>query len=227
MRRRIVTDLLDPDGDAVSSWRVFRILAEFVDGFELLRKYKLAASIFGSARTDPADPYYRDAEELAGRLAQAGFTIITGGGHGIMKAANSGAHQAKGKSVGLTIDLPMERHQELYFDESQDFHFFFTRKVMLAFASEVYVFFPGGFGTLDEFFELTMLVQTGKISSVPIVLYGRDFWEPLTDWIEECLLMQYGTIDREDIEIYRVVDSIDEAYEYVMRCSDHEADQQL
>lgn len=225
VRRRVLTDLLeeDPDGDAMSSWRVFRIMAEFVSGFELLRRHQLAATIFGSARTKPEDPLFAEAKDLAARLATQGFTIVSGGGHGIMKAANGGAYDAGGKSIGLTIDLPMERHDKMHFTDSRDFHFFFTRKVMLAFASEVYIFFPGGFGTLDEFFEIATLVQTGKISTVPIILYGRDYWEPLTDWIEDTLLGQYATIDEDDLLLYRVVDSVDEAYEYVMQCADRGA----
>jgi Predicted Rossmann fold nucleotide-binding protein len=151
---RVITDLLDPDGDAVQSWRVFRIMSEFVNGFELLRKHGLAATFWGSARSTPDNPFYQQAEELSSRLAKYGFTIITGGGPGIMEAGNVGAFKVGGKSVGLNIQLPMEQMLNPYTTESQDFDFFFSRKVMLTFASEVYVYFPGGFGTLDEFFEI-------------------------------------------------------------------------
>lgn len=212
---RVMTDLLAPNGDAVQSWRIFRIMAEFVAGFELLRKYGLAATFFGSARTRPGDPIYEAAETLAGKLAKSGFSIITGGGPGVMGAANEGAFKVGGKSVGLNIELPMEQSLNPHTTESERFHFFFTRKVMLSFASEVYVYFPGGFGTLDELFELVTLVQTRKISTIPIVLYGKEFWAPLLSWIEQSLYPQ-GLISKEDMEIYHVVDSVDEAYEYIM-----------
>lgn len=212
---RVMTDLLAPDGDAIQSWRIFRIMAEFVAGFELLRKYGLAATFFGSARTRPGDPIYDAAEALAGRLAKAGFAIITGGGPGVMGAANEGAFKAGGKSVGLNIDLPTEQALNPHTTESERFHFFFTRKVMLSFASEVYVYFPGGFGTLDELFELVTLIQTKKISKIPIVLYGRAYWTPLLSWIQEALA-EDGLINKEDVEIYHLVDSVDEAYTYIM-----------
>ena len=157
---RIMTDLLDPEGDAVDSWRVFRIMSEFVLGFDVLRKYGLAATIFGGARFLPDEPYYQDAKELAGRLADRGFAVITGGGPGIMEAANTGAFEAGGKSLGLNIQLPIEQRLNPNVTENATFDFFFSRKVMLAYASEVYIFFPGGIGTLDEFFEMETLIQT-------------------------------------------------------------------
>lgn len=212
---RVMTDLLAPNGDAVQSWRIFRIMAEFVAGFELLRKYGLAATFFGSARTRPGDPIYEAVEALAGKLAKSGFAVITGGGPGAMGAANEGAFKVGGKSVGLNIELPMEQTLNPHTTESERFHFFFTRKVMLSFASEVYIYFPGGFGTLDELFELVTLVQTRKISTIPIVLYGKEFWTPLLTWIEQTLYAQ-GMISKEDMEIYHVVDSVDEAYDYIM-----------
>lgn len=224
---RIVTDLLDMNGDAIESWRVFRIMAEFVDGFELLRKHGLAVSFFGSARTHPGDQYYQEAEELAAKLAKKGFTIITGGGPGIMEAANVGGFKVGGKSVGLNIKLPMEQKLNPYVTETETFDFFFSRKVMLSFASEVYVYFPGGFGTLDEFFELVTLIQTKKIEPIPIVVYGKDFWTPLLQWAEKDLLKKYKTISKEDLDLIHVVDSVDEALKYILKNVDHKNTRQL
>ena len=217
---RIVTDLLDTNGDAVESWRVFRIMAEFVEGFELLRKYGLAATFYGSARTVPGDKYYKEAEELAAKLAKNKFAIITGGGPGVMEAANVGAFKVGGRSVGLNIQLPFEQKLNPYTTQSLNFDFFFSRKVMLAFASEVYVYFPGGFGTLDEFFEMLTLVQTKKIERIPIVLYGKDFWGPFMELFEKQLLKQYKTISKEDLELIKVVDSVEEAYKYITKVVD-------
>lgn len=224
---RVMTDLLDPNGDAVESWRVFRIMSEFVEGFELLRKHGLAASIFGSARTEVGDPYYKAAEELSAKLAKHGFTVITGGGPGIMEAANVGAFKVGGRSIGLNIELPMEQKLNPYVTETENFEFFFSRKVMLAFASEVYVYFPGGFGTLDEFFEIVTLVQTKKIEPIPIVLYGKEFWEPMLKWVEKDLLKKYKTISKEDMEIFKLVDSVDEAYKYIVKNVDGKNIQQV
>ncbi|MEK9176849.1 MAG: TIGR00730 family Rossman fold protein, partial [Patescibacteria group bacterium] len=159
----------------VESWRIFKIMAEFVDGFNLLRKYRLAATFFGSARTHLDERYYEDATVLAGRLSKAGFTIVTGGAAGIMEAASKGAYDAGGKSVGLNIELAAEQGVNQYLTDTFTFNYFFTRKVMLAFASEVYIFFPGGFGTLDEFLEIITLVQTRKIKRIPIILYGTSY----------------------------------------------------
>jgi uncharacterized protein (TIGR00730 family) len=220
MYKRIVTDLLDTNGDAVESWRVFRIMSEFVAGFELLRKYGLAATIFGSARFQPGDKYYKEAEDLASRLAKKGFAIITGGGPGIMEAANVGGFKVGGKSVGLNIELPFEQKLNPYTTESLDFYFFFSRKVMLAFASEVYIYFPGGFGTLDEFCEILTLVQTRKIQRIPIVLYGADFWNPFLDFFKTTLLKKYQTISKEDLELFQVVDSVDDAMKYITKAVD-------
>lgn len=215
---RIVSEVLDPDGtdgDAIQSWRVFRIMSEFVQGFELLRKHGLAVTFWGSARTQPNDPYYKAAEELAAKLAKRGFSIISGGGPGIMEASNVGAYKVGGQSVGLNIQLPFEQKLNPYTTESLNFDFFFSRKVMLTFASEVYVYFPGGFGTLDEFFEIVTLIQTKKIEPIPVVLYGREYWEPLVRFFEKELVRKFKTINPEDLEIFHVVDSVDEAYKYI------------
>lgn len=214
MHCRINTDLLEDD-NAVQSWRVFRILSEFVDGFETLRKYSTAATFYGSARLRPGDSGYKEAERLAAMLGRDGFTVITGGGPGIMEAANVGAFKVGGRSVGLNIQLPMEQRLNPYVTESKQFHFFFSRKVMLAFASEVYVYFPGGFGTLDELFEMVTLIQTKKISRIPIVLYGKDFWTPLLEFMKKQLVEKYKTIDRDDMDLFTLVDSVEEAYAFI------------
>lgn len=220
MHKRIITDLLDTNGDAVESWRVFRIMSEFVTGFELLRKYGLAATIFGSARFGPGDKYYKEAEELGSKLAKKGFAIITGGGPGIMEAANVGSFKVGGKSVGLNIQLPFEQKLNPYTTESLDFDFFFSRKVMLAFASEVYIYFPGGFGTMDEFFELLTLIQTKKIEKIPIVLYGKDFWTPLMLFFKSHMLEKFKTISKEDFDLIHIVDSTDEAMKFIIKSVD-------
>ncbi len=217
---RLDAELLNPkgvDGDAIQSWRVFRIMAEFVQGFELLREHGLAATFWGSARLTPDNKYYKAAEELAAKLAKKGFAIISGGGPGIMEASNVGAFKVGGKSIGLNIELPFEQKLNPYTTQSLNFDFFFSRKVMLTFASEVYVYFPGGFGTLDEFFEIVTLIQTRKIEQLPILLYGREFWEPLLRFFEQDMLKKYGTISPEDLALFQVVDSVEEAYKYIIK----------
>jgi uncharacterized protein (TIGR00730 family) len=200
---------------SVTSWRIFRIMAEFVSGFEMLRKYRLAATIFGSARSLPDDKWYQEAQKLGYLLSKYGFAIITGGGGGIMGAANKGAYEAGGDSVGLNIKLPHEQRLNSYVTDSETFSFFFPRKVMLSFASEVYIYFPGGFGTLDEFFELVTLVQTGKITPVPILLVGKDFWNPLMQWVQTTVLEGFHAIREEDLHLFHIVDTAEEAYEYI------------
>jgi hypothetical protein len=192
-------------------------MAEFVSGFEVLRRHALAATFFGTARCEFGDKIYNMAAELAKMLSQEGFTIITGGGGGVMEAANRGAFESGGDSVGLNIHLPKEQVLNQFTTDSESFHYFFTRKVMLSFASEVYVFFPGGFGTLDEFFEIATLIQTKKIKPVPIVLVGKEYWEPLLKWIERDLYGHYKAIDKEDMDIYHLADSIETAFDYVMK----------
>ncbi len=201
----------------LESWRVFKIMAEFVDGFDLLKKYGLTATFFGSVRTEPGDPAYEAAVALGDRLAKAGYTIITGGSAGIMEAGNKGAHQAGGSSVGLNIRLADSQASNAFLTDTFTFDHFFVRKVMLAFASEVYVYFQGGFGTLDEFTEIVTLVQTKKIKPVPIVLYGKEFWTPIVDLFRNHLLAKYATISEEDMALFVVVDSVDEAFEYIKK----------
>lgn len=214
--RRIQEELFQ-ENRPIEAWRIFKIIAEFVSGFELLQRYGLAVTFFGTARCHFGDKVYEMASELAGLLTHKGFTVITGGGGGIMEAANRGAFEAKGNSVGLNISLPREQATNNYLTDSVEFHYFFTRRVMLSFASEVYVFFPGGFGTLDEFFELVMLVQTKKIKRLPIVLVGKEYWEPLLGWIERDLYRKYHAIDEKDMNIYHLVETVEEAFEYITK----------
>lgn len=201
----------------LESWRVFKIMSEFVEGFNLLGKYGLAASFFGSARATFEDRYYQQATELAAKLAKAGYAIITGGSTGIMQAANKGAYDAGGASVGLNIRLADNQPNNSYLTDSMLFDHFFVRKVMLTFASEVYVYFPGGFGTLDEFFEILTLVQTKKIKKVPIVLYGKEYWTPFINLFSSHLLSEHKAINPEDLELFTVVDSVDEAFDYIQK----------
>ena len=200
----------------IEAWRIFKIMSEFVEGFDLIRRYTLAASFFGSARTAPGDRFYEEAEALAGRLAKDGFAVITGGSSGIMQAANKGAFEAGGASIGLNINLPNAQRYNPFLTDRFVFDHFFVRKVMLTFASEVYVYFPGGFGTLDEFFEIVTLVQTKKIRRVPIVLVGKDYWEPILAMIRQTLFHGFKNIDEEDMSLYTLVDSVDEAYDYIV-----------
>ncbi|MHB8710510.1 MAG: LOG family protein [Minisyncoccota bacterium] len=200
----------------IESWRVFKIMSEFIEGFDIIRRYGLAVSFFGSARASLDDEVYQHATELANRLAKKGFAVITGGSAGIMQAANKGAFEAGGISVGLNINLPNAQSYNPYLTEKFGFDHFFVRKVMLTYASEVYVYFPGGFGTLDEFFEIVTLVQTKKIRSVPIILFGKRYWEPLLAFIEKTLYQERSTINEEDMKLYTLVDSVDEAYEYII-----------
>ncbi|MDB5189335.1 MAG: Cytokinin riboside 5-monophosphate phosphoribohydrolase [Parcubacteria group bacterium] len=201
----------------IESWRVFKIMSEFVEGFEVLRKYGLAATFFGTARESFEGNFYDDATALAGKLAKAGFAIITGGNNGIMKAANKGAFEAGGASVGLNIHLGENPSLNQYLTDSVTFDHFFVRKVMLAFASEVYIYFPGGFGTLDEFTEILTLVQTKKIRKVPIVLYGKEYWDPLVEFFQHKLFEEHHAVDEKDFELFHVVDTVDEAFEYIQK----------
>ena len=200
----------------IESWRIFKIMSEFVDGFDVIRRYGLAVTFFGSARSSFEDQVYKDATELAGRLAKKGFAVITGGSAGVMQAANKGAFEAGGASVGLNINLPHEQIYNPYLTDRFGFDHFFVRKVMLTYASEVYVYFPGGFGTLNEFFEILTLVQTGKTRRVPIVLFDSSYWKPFLELFEKVLYQKHAAIDKKDLELYKVVDSVDEAYEYIL-----------
>ncbi|MSU74225.1 TIGR00730 family Rossman fold protein [Candidatus Kaiserbacteria bacterium] len=201
----------------IESWRIFKIMSEFIEGFDILRRYGLAASFFGSARATLGDDSYNRAEELARRLSKKGFAVITGGSAGIMQAANKGAYGAGGASLGLNIRLPDSQVYNPYLTEKFVFDHFFVRKVMLTYSSEVYIYFPGGFGTLDEFFEIVTLIQTKKIQKVPIVLFGKDYWGPLLGFIDKVLYQEHKAIDKSDMDLYVLVDSVDEAYEYIAK----------
>ena len=194
------------------SWAIFKIMAEFVDGYETLSKIGPCVSIFGYARTKPQHPNYILAEEIAFKLTQSGFGVITGGGPGIMEAGNKGANRGKGLSVGLNIELPFEQHDNTWIDKgkSLDFDYFFVRKVMFVKYSQGFVVMPGGFGTMDELFEAITLIQTNKIGRFPIVLVGTKFWSGLIDWIRETLIAE-GNIKEKDLNLFRLVDSADEA----------------
>jgi uncharacterized protein (TIGR00730 family) len=195
------------------SWRIFRIMAEFVEGFEVMANVGTAVSVFGSARTKPDNPYYRQAEETSRLLAKAGLAVITGGGPGIMEAGNKGAYDAGGTSVGLNITLPQEQEGNRYQTISLDFHYFYARKVMFVKYASAFVCFPGGYGTLDEFFEVLTLVQTLKVEPFPIVLYGTPYWSGLVEWIKAQLGPKF--IDPEDTDIFRLVDDPKEAVRLV------------
>jgi uncharacterized protein (TIGR00730 family) len=199
---------------AKESWRLFRILAEFVEGFEVLPRVYPGVTIFGSARTKPDDPDYQKAEKLAELLVRAGFSVITGGGPGIMEAANKGASNAGGYSVGLNIRLPMEQEPNPYANIKLEFRYFFVRKVMLAKYSVAFVFFPGGFGTMDEMFEILTLVQTRKIRPVPIVLVDKQFWKPLVSWFTKTLIPE-NKISPQDLEIFKVLDEPEEIVNHI------------
>lgn len=198
-------------------WRVLRIQGEFVHAFDALAEVGAAISVFGSARTAPADPLYQTAHRLAYLLAQSGFAIITGGGPGIMEAANRGAHEAGGLSIGCNIELPHEQTINPYVDISVNFRYFFCRKTMFMKYAEGFVLFPGGFGTLDELFEALTLIQTKKIQRFPLVLMGTEYWSGLFDWLRKRVLGE-GKIDEQDLHLVRTTDSPDEACAWLLQC---------
>jgi uncharacterized protein (TIGR00730 family) len=198
------------------TWRLFRILAEFIEGFDELSHIGPAVTIFGSARLKPSNKYYKLTVEVAELLASEGFTIITGGGGGMMEAANRGAANADGLSVGLNITLPMEQKPNKYQNKSLSFRYFFARKVMFVKYAMGYVCMPGGFGTLDEFFEAITLIQTHKIYPFPVVLFGKDFWEPLVDYMKNVML-KYKTISPEDLDFFCITDDPAEVRDIMLK----------
>ena len=195
-----------------NSWMLFKIMGEFVEGFEKMGLHNPCISIFGSARTPSTHPNYKLASEIAQRIVDLGFGVITGGGPGIMEAANKGAQEAGGASVGLTIDLPFEENHNNYIDKDRmiNFDYFFVRKVMFVKYAQAFVVLPGGFGTLDELMEAITLIQTSKIKKIPIILVGTSFWNGLIDWLKQTLLAQNNTISEGDLDLFSCVDTADE-----------------
>lgn len=195
-----------------NSWTMFKVVAEFVDGFERMNKIGPCISIFGSARTKPEEKYYKTAVQLAYRLSQEGFGVITGGGPGIMEAGNRGASMNDGISVGLNIELPHEQGNNPYIspDKVLNFNYFFVRKVMFVKYAQAFIAFPGGFGTMDELFEVLTLIQTGKIEPVPVILFGSDFWKGMSDWIQNTLSDEFKTISPKDMDLIPMTDDIEE-----------------
>jgi len=198
------------------SWAVFKVMAEMVEGFEKLSKIGPCVSIFGSARTKIDDPMYLLAEEIAYKLTELGYGVITGGGPGIMEAGNKGAHYSGGVSVGLNIDLPFEQHENPFIDNDKfmNFNYFFVRKLMFMKYSQGYIVMPGGFGTLDEMFEAITLIQTNKMVKFPIVMVGKDYWGGLIDWLKKTML-EAGNIKEEDLHLFRLVDTAEEAIDHI------------
>lgn len=196
--------------------RISLIDKEFTEGLAFIRKYSKSVSIFGSAILPEGDPHYAQARSLAGKIAKNGYTIITGGGEGIMEAANRGAFEAGGQSIGLNISLPHEQKPNKYLTDYYEFYYFFSRKVALTFAAEAYIFFPGGYGTLNEFFEIVTLVQTGRIVPVPVILVGSDFWKPLDEYMRTVLLKGHGTLDEHSLQLYRICDDEEEIIKAIL-----------
>ena len=201
------------------SWRVFKILSEIVEGFEKLARIGPCVSIFGSARTKPDDKYYILAEDIAYKLTQNGYGVITGGGPGIMEAANKGATRGKGKSVGINIDLPFEQHPNVYIDADKliTFDYFFVRKLMFMKYAQGFIVLPGGFGTFDELFEAITLIQTKKIGKFPIILVGKKYWSGLVEWITEEMVNHEHTVSPSDMELFTLVDTSDEAVDCIVK----------
>jgi uncharacterized protein (TIGR00730 family) len=201
------------------TWRIFRIMAEFVDGFQFLSEHTREVTFWGSARLKPSSRWYKEAVKLGEMLAKSGFSIITGGGGGIMEAGNRGAKKGGGPSIGLNIELPFEQHVNKYVTEGRTFHYFFTRKVMMAASAQAYVFFPGGFGTMDEFFEIITLIQTKKMAPVPVVCVGHEYWDGLIEWLTDVHRNKLKTISKNDLDLIQVVDTAEEAFE-IVACSE-------
>ncbi len=197
------------------SWGIFKIMSEFVNGYESMSRIGPCVSIFGSARTKPEDKYYQLAEEIAYKISKAGYGVITGGGPGIMEAGNKGAHRGEGTSVGLNIELPFEQHFNPFIDKDKNlnFDYFFVRKVMFVKYAQGFVVMPGGFGTLDELFEAVTLIQTKKIGKFPIILVGTEFWSGLLDWIKTVMMEKYQNANVEDLNLIKLVDSAEEVVE--------------
>jgi len=198
------------------TWRIFRIMSEFVEGFQFLSQFKKEVTIFGSTRLSEDNKWYKEATKMGELLAEAGYTVITGGGPGIMEAANKGAFKVDPKkSVGINIELPKEQRINPYVGSSHAFYYFFTRKVMLAASAQAYIYFPGGFGTSDELFEMITLIQTKKMQPVPVVLIDKNFWQPFIEWVENKMVKEYHTVDMKERKIFKVCNSATEAMKYI------------
>lgn len=217
IRKAFANDDLN-DVKAQNSWHIFKIMSEFVEGFEKMTRIGPCVSIFGSARTKSENKYYQIAEDIAFKLVQHGYGIITGGGPGIMEAANKGARKGNGKSVGLNIDLPFEQKHNEFIDADKciNFDYFFVRKTIFLKYSQGFVAMPGGFGTLDELFEAITLVQTNKIAQFPVVLVGKDYWNGLSQWLKLTVLEEEKNIHEADLELFKIVDTADEAVDYII-----------
>src|SRR5690606_26381009 len=205
------------ESKAHSSWQIFKIMAELVDGFEKLNKIGPCISIFGSARTKPDSKYYKLTVEIAHKLSEIGFGIISGDGPGIMEAANKGAFEAGGKSVGLNIFLPFEQHNNPYIDsdKSLNFDYFFTRKLMFTKYAQGFIMMPGGWGTMDEFFEIATLVQTEKSINLPLICVGREYWQGLFDWMKTTMCEEHANISPHDLELVKLFDTADEVVNFI------------
>lgn len=212
MIKKSLDDFLSYDSN--EPWRIFRIMAEFIEGFEILGHIKNAITVFGSARFDENNPYYKAAEETAFLLAQEGYSIITGGGPGIMEAANKGAVRANGVSIGLNIRLPKEQRPNDYTNVLIEFRYFFARKVMFVKYAKAFVIFPGGFGTMDELMEAITLVQTKRIDRFPIIIYGSQYWAGLLDWFKSTMLEQ-KTINEADMQLFSIADTPQQVVDYI------------
>jgi len=214
------THEMNESGDYRESWRIFRIMAEFVEGYQFLAKMEREVTILGSARFPEGHKYYELARSLGKLLGTNGFTTITGGGPGIMEASNRGAFEAGGKSAGLNIQLPFEQRINPYVTDATAFYYFFTRKVMLTSPANAFVFFPGGFGTMDEFFEVVDMIEMGKMNAAPIILVGSEFWTPLVEFLKE-KPVSVGAVARQDVESWHIVDTAEEAYAFIESTKDN------
>jgi uncharacterized protein (TIGR00730 family) len=213
--RLLSTPVPSPDFTRSDPWRVFRIMGEFVEGFDTLANVGEAVAIFGSARVPPGHPQYEAAERMARLICDAGYAVITGGGPGIMEAANKGAHEAGGISIGCNIELPFEQGMNRWVDIAVNFRYFFVRKTMFVKYSQAFVIFPGGFGTLDELFEALTLIQTGKIHNFPVILYGSEYWAGMLEWIRQVMLEE-GKISVDDLDLLVLTDSPEEAVRVIL-----------
>lgn len=201
-------------------WRIFRIMAEFVEGFQFIADFKKSVSIFGSTNFTSKNRYYQEARKLANLLAESGYSIVTGGGPGIMEAANRGAYEKNGESIGINIQFLEGQRMNPYVKKPIGFYYFFTRKVMLSFSCQAYIFFPGGFGTLDEFFEIITLVQTKKLSHpLPIIAFGKKYWKPLFNWLKNEVYQKQKAIREKDLKIFQLVDNAEDAFKIVKKSS--------